>query len=319
MDKPLDAGNMTGHTGSPQGLVILNRLKGGIGNQLFQHVFGLGLARRMNAQLLCDLSFFDGDPYGNRAMLGAYDPSAREALIADLVSLEGAYLLGDGGLRSLSDPLPLPLDARVLVLDGYWQRESLLDPDVVAQIRANLAAAFSGEDATPNGVAIRASAEAVAIHVRRHHYGHMGLCEESYYLGAIEFLRKRIPAARFFVFSDDPIFVRETLLSRHPDINVVASGGDLSDLYLMSLCRHFVIANSSYSWWAAYLAEHRGGLIICPEEWVVLDGALNPCPPRWTRVARAVRAPSISAAAIAAVEAQLSSATPYAGPGLRLP
>jgi FkbM family methyltransferase len=85
----------------------------------------------------------------------------------------------------------------------------------------------------------------------------------------------------------------------------VSSGGDMDDLYLMSLCKHFVIANSTYSWWAAYFAEDKGGLIVCPKEWVTLGDVVSPCPGRWINVPRAVRALTVNSEAIELVEKEI--------------
>jgi hypothetical protein len=281
-------------------LTIVNCLKGGMGNQLFQHVFAHSLARKLGAQVLSDISYFGNDPYGRRSVLSTLAPHAPTSELARHLG-PGAYLLRDGNVRSLQDPLNLPADSRVLALDGYWQDEKLLDAGVVAETYAALADSQREVAASATAQEIAGCDNAVAVHLRRHDYGHMGMCEESYYVGALDFIRQRFPDARLFVFSDEPNFAKAFLGPRNPGMTMVPPGTDVGDLYLMSLCRHFVIANSTYSWWAARFGEAKGGLVICPQEWVTMDGAASPCPARWLQVPNAVRPMQADAARSAAV------------------
>ena len=109
---------------------------------------------------------------------------------------------------------------------------------------------------------------------------------------AIEHLRANHPDAELFVFSDEPNYTRHLMQSRGWAYTAVSSGSDLGDLYLMSLCRHFVISNSSYSWWGAWFGEHgqgaRASVIIAPKEWVTIDATPSPCPARWVQLPDAV-------------------------------
>ena len=127
------------------------------------------------------------------------------------------------------------------------------------------------------------------MHVRRRDYALMGLCRESYYCASIAALRQQHPDAELFVFTDEPNHVRHWMAQQGLAGSFVDTGDDLVDLELMASCRHFVIANSSYSWWAARWGEARGGLVLCPREWVLIGGAANPCPARWIQVRDAVQ------------------------------
>ena len=287
-------------------LTLVNYLKGGIGNQLFQHVFGQSLAIKLGADLLYDISFFEADPYNNQSVLKLIAPMAEITEIAKLVG-EGSYILSEGVLGSLSDQINLPDDAKVLALDGYWQNEQLLDRSVVSETYSVIA--HSHHDIGESVIArdIVSHENSVAIHLRRRDYGHMGLCKESYYVGSIDFILKRFPDAKLYVFSDEPNFAQQFLGQRYTNTTMVSSGGDLADLYLMSLCKHFVIANSTYSWWAAYFAEDKGGLTICPKEWITLEGVVSPCPDRWIKVTNAVRAFEIELVDCAIVESEINN------------
>ncbi|MET0334650.1 MAG: FkbM family methyltransferase [Rhizobacter sp.] len=284
--------------------VILNCAKGGIGNQLFQHVFARSLAKQIDADVVTDLSSFDNDPYGSKAWVWSLAGDARSGSVAQHAG-EGCFLVREGQIQSLEQLPRMPAGARTLVLSGYWQREALLDPKVVDDTYAQLARRASGLVSGELVEKIQASRNAVAIHVRRRDYGHMGLCKSSYYLAAIKNLKLNHPDAELFVFSDEPNYVRHLLLSAGHPYTPVSSGSDLGDLYLMSLCKHFVISNSSYSWWAARFGEHKGGLVICPKEWVTIDATPSPCPARWVQVAGAVEPFAIDAAELGAAASKL--------------
>ena len=117
--------------------------------------------------------------------------------------------------------------------------------------------------------------QSVAIHVRkgkdyasRHWY--TGTCPVDYYLSAVELMKTRLDAPRFYVFTDNPDWVREnftgfayTLVTGNP----VAGPGSHYDMQLMSLCRHNIISNSTYSWWGAYLNRHDDKIIVAPDVW----------------------------------------------------
>lgn len=285
-------------------LTLAVYLKGGIGNQLFQYVAGASLARKLEADLVCDTSFYGADPYQNKAALDAIAPGCTVKPVASLVRA-GTYVLRDGVVNSLTDQLQMPADAKVLVTDGYWQNERLLDPAVVSETYRSLAhnQREAGESELAKDIA--AHEDAIAVHLRRRDYGHMGVCEPSYYLGALDYLCKRFPEGKVYVFSDEPNYARHLLGARYPQIEFVSSGGDLSDLYLMSLCKHFVIANSTYSWWAAYFAEGKGGKIVAPKEWVTLPGVASPCPSRWIQMANAVRTAVVPTADVELVEKRI--------------
>jgi hypothetical protein len=112
----------------------------------------------------------------------------------------------------------------------------------------------------------------VAVHVRRGDYlvhPAFHVCDMAYYQESIRKLRSDIPDARFYIFSDDPEWCRGEF--READQEVVDLGetaaNPLYDLHLMSLAGHHVIANSTYSWWAAWLGEKPGQRVIMPDRW----------------------------------------------------
>lgn len=112
----------------------------------------------------------------------------------------------------------------------------------------------------------------VAVHVRRKDYlrhPELNVCGSSYYEKSMMRLRNSLENPRFFIFSDDPVWCRNEFIA--DDIEVVDSGekagNPLHDLHLMTKARHHIIANSSYSWWAAWIAKSPRQLVIAPKRW----------------------------------------------------
>lgn len=137
--------------------------------------------------------------------------------------------------------------------------------------------------------------ESVSLHVRRGDYiSHPivrqvhGVCTQEYYMEAIKEVTKSVSRPHFFVFSDDPQWVQEHLLIDYPVTYVTHNSvGDASeDLRLMSLCRHNIIANSSFSWWGAWLNENREKIVITPRVWFLESYRQNRdlLPAKWKKL-----------------------------------
>ena len=163
-----------------------------------------------------------------------------------------------------------------LYLQGYWQSERYFEQHADALRKVF---AFRNAPTGPNADLARQIRQdvSVSLHVRRADYADCtrtrafhGLCDPDYYLGAIEFIRRQVPRFRLFAFSDDPQWVASTLQPHHPDMVVVDHNrGDQShnDMLLMSMCQHHIIANSSFSWWGAWLNPDPNKIVIAPRQW----------------------------------------------------
>ncbi|MHC1697482.1 MAG: alpha-1,2-fucosyltransferase [Geobacteraceae bacterium] len=160
-------------------------------------------------------------------------------------------------------------------MDGYWQSEKYF-----AAIRALLKNEFTlrvpldGDD-LQLAEKIR-TCNAVSLHVRRGDYltnpqaaKHHGTCDRDYYDQAVSFIKQKIPAARLFIFSDDPQWSEANMSYDLPTTIVSKTDGTTEgrDLTLMSSCRHHIIANSSFSWWGAWLGDNPEKLVIAPMHW----------------------------------------------------
>lgn len=142
-------------------------------------------------------------------------------------------------------------------------------------------------------MASRIQAEnSVSIHVRRgdymneFYYNMLGaVCNLDYYRRAIERIRQLVANPHFFIFSDDKEYVAENLKMENATFVDFNSGSDSwQDMYLMSLCNNNIIANSSFSWWAAWLNDNPSKIVIAPSRWFVHVGHDELVPEDWIRL-----------------------------------
>lgn len=138
--------------------------------------------------------------------------------------------------------------------------------------------------------------ESVFVHVRRGDYitnqgvnAYIGTCDINYYRAAVKYIIGRIANPTFFVFSDDIVWARNNLDNLCEKIFFIDHNNNdesFYDMHLMSLCKHAVIANSSFSLWSAMLGSHDKGMVICPSMWTNAVSSDIVCPPEWIRINR---------------------------------
>ena len=265
--------------------MILVRAVGGLGNQMFQYAAGRALADRLGVELLLDLRDFKNyrlhcfglDGFRIRGRKATADemepwPEWRRRLSRRLSRIglpSRFYFEPSFGY----DPVWSTLGDGVH-LNGYFQSERYF-AERAAQLRDDftLVEPLRGENAEIAALARRC--ESVAIHVRRGDYltdvktlSFHGVCSPMYYREAISLIRVRYNNPRFFVFSNDMQWARANL--RLGGDALFVSGGDRTpqiDVYLMANCRHHVIANSSFSWWGAWLGRHSEQCVVAPTPW----------------------------------------------------
>lgn len=272
------------------------RLMGGLGNQMFQYAAARALADRIGASLVADLTWFGSarhrldtrrkfglEAFSVRLKNGARWQVAFCAVMRFLVRLRVLnYLLKRLGFSHVKEQSfsfePAVLKAKGWVcLDGYWQSESYFKD--IAQALISDFTLRDGLSETAERVATEIGmVEAVSVHVRRGDYitnksanVFHGVCSIDYYQAAMAYIRERCNAPVFFVFSDDIAWCRERF--EGDDMVFVSRDGilDVDELVLMSRCKHNIIANSSFSWWGAWLNRHEGKTVISPKKWFNAD------------------------------------------------
>lgn len=263
---------------------LICRLKGGLGNQLFQYACAVELARRFDAGLAFDASILTPrDMIGRQLELDKiFEGKIVEAAVQPsmpVLRTENPGVLAEELKAHFAAGVP------VVVLDGYFQREDFFLGGS-AEIKSGLAEfrhRYLAGRALPKQLS-----SSVGIHFRRHDYQHLGLCADSYYIESINwFNRKYGGDVQFFVFTDEPLYTSDLLKSSagSANISIISTGDHLADFLLLSSCDHFVIANSTYSWWAAYLGETAESIIFCPTAPWVVNAEEDPAPARWCKVA----------------------------------
>lgn len=262
--------------------MITVKLIGGLGNQLFQYAFGRSLSSDLNTELFFDLSHYDSE-YAKSLRHEFYtlnyfkieDINAEKFPNEIESSSKLSYykerdfneITGFPSLKNF-DALELPAH-----FEGYWQtekyfmhNEKLIRKDFQFKTPIKGKNKKIAKDISDNN--------AVAMHIRRGdylNYTKFGTCSTDYYKRSVEFIEKQVDNPKFFIFSDDHLWVKENIHIPHPTYRVtnndVENGHE--DLRLMSLCNHFIIANSSFSWWGAWLSENKDKIVTTPQPWLL--------------------------------------------------
>jgi hypothetical protein len=266
------------------------RIKGGLGNQMFQYAAGFALARRHRAPLKLDLTYCARDPLRDYALDGfGVNATVTSAEEVTAFAVDQAWRRRLGKLAGWRDLL-LPgglyvepgfhfderfFDRRPPVfLDGYWQSARYF-----AGAEDEVRATFS-RPANPSRRyeeirhEVEAAGNAVSVHVRRGDYvtgkaasKMAGSCTPDYYARAIALMGRLVPGATFFVFSDEPEEAGRMLAFADPVVVAGSADRPAEDMVLMAACRHHIIANSSFSWWGAWLDPSPRKTVIAPRLW----------------------------------------------------
>lgn len=268
------------------GLVVC--IKGGLGNQLFQYIAGQSIANELAIPFYCDFSSYIGYRYHHHSMLDLMGLPNNALSSKDAKKLKEIKRVDESLIKSYKDLSELNSSDEIILLDGYWQNECYLNPKFVDRAYRALSTKY-----TNNENSILASVKSrptIAVHIRRRDYSHMGLCTEEYYIGAISALRNKHPEAQVLIFSDEPNYSEHFLRPFIRDnYQVVVTGDDVLDLYIMTLCEHIIMSNSTFSWWGAFFNEINKKTIICPFDWVMVDKKFKICPERWLQIKNAVK------------------------------
>lgn len=278
---------------------VISHICGGLGNQMFQYAAGRALALRLKSPLRLNVSWFFDIAPGNTVrtfQLLSFPKLASTVSGIDIKAPATWETKLLSGVRLLRDRLGLPqfLLPRIVPepsfaywsgmekistpasLHGYWQSEKYFT-GFSDQLRKDFT--FSS---LPQGCArelaqsIVTCSNAVSVHIRRgdyvssaHAQAFHGLIGQNYYKKALEYIGSQFGKAALFLFSDDPQWVKENFDSHAHNATVVdlqSPDAPQHDMHLMSLCRHHIIANSSFSWWGAWLGS-GAGLTIAPKRW----------------------------------------------------
>jgi hypothetical protein len=260
-------------------LKLIARLKGGVGNQLFIYAAAYAFCRTFGYKLYIDgESGFIKDKYrranklhsfriestsmSGKAML--YFTLKKISPILSLFCFRNTYELLERDSKDVNPfKLPDPLPS-IIFFDGLWQSPEYFRSyrsEILRQLEFKNVSNFK-TNALFN---IIVSSESVAVHVRRVQYNNV--LDLDYYFKAMDLLESKAAKLTYFIFSDDVSWCKATfngieniIFVDYPDQN------DIEDLFLMTKCKYFIIANSSFSWWGAWLSTSENKVVIAPNK-----------------------------------------------------
>tara|TARA_B110000211_G_scaffold200818_1_gene232034 strand:- start:2559 stop:3422 length:864 start_codon:yes stop_codon:yes gene_type:complete len=266
--------------------MIIVKIIGGIGNQMFQYAFYKNLSEKYE-NVKCDIIGFDryklftGFELEKKFDIQVKIANAKE--ISNVTDIHSTNILTKvkrkftGKLSTHILESEFTWDCidnnKNLYLDGYWQNESYFGDVHKLKNRFKFKQDLNFENLKL--VDSINSCNSVSMHIRRGDYVDnpvYALCDEFYYKNSIKYLQNQIKDLVLFVFSNDMLWVRSILLPiLDSDLKVfLVENNNLDssiDMRLMSLCKINIIANSSFSWWGAWLNINKEKLVIAPKKW----------------------------------------------------
>lgn len=260
---------------------------------MFQYAVGRCLAYTLGTELKLDISSFDNDELRDY-QLGCFNIIESFAsnseisklrdrsdiriirickrIIRKLLFKKSPYVREVANFQF--DPTILNLSDDKY-LDGYWQsRKYFRDIDYLLRQEFKILTPFS-KKVTEFAEQIK-SCESVSIHIRRTDYLPNSYKNQAftalsmdYYNKSINYIIIKIPAAKLFIFSDDPVWCNKSFKLKYPFtiVDNAEENADCKELSLMALCKHNIIANSSFGWWAAWMNTNEEKIVIAPRKW----------------------------------------------------
>lgn len=278
--------------------MIITKISDGLGNQLFMYACGYALSKRLNTKLKLDISYLDTSPLRTYELnklnicfdiLFTVDPCRYYLLKVFCRKIMHAWMKCRYSL--FKEKYEYKFDSDILnikdntYLNGYWQSEKYFK-----SYRNDLLKMFTPKyelsDGCKNYIHWVHNNNSVAIHVRRGDYVALGICiGNEYYDKAITYIEKKIESPVYYVFSDDLYYAKDMFKDKQGIYNYVkyeSSNLGLDDFFIMKECDHIIMANSSFSWWAAWLNNNDDKIVVCPkyeqregdfypEEWKQID------------------------------------------------
>jgi hypothetical protein len=235
------------------------QIKGGLGNQLFQYAYGRKLEIIDKKDVVYDISFFEN--------INTSKTTYRLFLLPKFnINSEAKFTSKKPNLISR---IFKRIKQKITQHYEYYQSEKFF-----IEIKNQIFTEFSLKTPLSDGAQniannIKLQTNSVSLHVRRGDYvkDNHQLCDLEYYYHAEHYIKSKISNPLFFIFSDDIEWVRQNLKISNCVFVSNQNITDVEELILMSNCSHNIIANSTFSWWGAYLNQNDGKIVIAPKQW----------------------------------------------------
>lgn len=272
--------------------MIIVKLIGGLGNQMFQYALGRSLSLKNKEDFKLDITGFEEYKLHSYS-LGHFNINEHFATDNEIKPFKKYqrkpgkqwywynHIIANSSKYAIDELFYFQENILRLkgpvYLDGYWQTEKYFKEyeDIIRQ-DFTLKEEPRGKNAEM-AKQILSTNNAVSVHVRRSDYvtnkinaNYFGIFGPEYYREAECIISEKIPDPHFFVFSDDSEWVKQNIFfkSRTTYVNHNGPEKNYADLWLMSLCRHHIIPNSSFGWWGAWLNQNPDKIVIAPKKWI---------------------------------------------------
>jgi hypothetical protein len=272
--------------------MVIVRFYGGLGNQLFQYAAARQLSLRLNTELIYDVSEFSKVKITGASRkfeldnfnISGRSPKPKEAfackfynnrIIRLFLRCWPWLLFRDRHLYKFNSNFK-----RIsgdIYLDGYWQSYRYFE-EIRSVLISDLTSIVSVSNIEKIWMDEIKNSNSISIHIRRGDYienskvaNHHGSCSLDYYIKAAEIIANKVCEPVFYIFSDDMKWAKENIKFTKEIRFVDFQNSNFSpchDLLLMSSCKHQIIANSSFSWWAGWLNCNEEKIVICPKKWI---------------------------------------------------
>ncbi len=266
-------------------------LKGGLGNQLFQYFTAYFLSKKLNMNLAVDVSNYKNNNYRQfklfnllRINKNYFKNNKENFFLRKFKKIHQFFFFNnfkENNAFSYSEAFKELHDKKNINLIGFFQSEKYFHAnrnEIIRLINFN-----SNRKSYNRKLSSKIlNSKSLAIHIRGGDYiafekenPNYGALSELYYKKAMKIIEKNLKNFDIYIFTDDKsYFFKNNFLNTYK-YTLVDSGSDINDLYLMSLCKNFIISNSTYSWWGAFLSIYRNKIIVAPKKWKLLDSAKN--------------------------------------------
>ena len=245
---------------------IIVKIQGGFGNQLFEYAAGYSCAKKLGFDFYLDKELYDSDKFRdyNLNKFNIIENIATKDIVGNL-NKNTLFSHTSFSERHLS--FNFKQIKKSAYLRGYFQSEKWFK-DYNEEIKKMFTFKDLSFIENKDILADIKNSNSICVHARFGDYvgtKTFDVCKKQYFEDSIEYIKQKVENPKFFIFSDDTKKAKEIL--GHVDATFVSTSSLLEDFYLMQNCKHSIIPNSSFSWWASYLNTNPNKVIIAPKTW----------------------------------------------------
>lgn len=290
--------------------MIIIKVQGGLGNQLFQYSFGRLLEIEYKKEVAYDLSFYNTvNKYTVRKfLLDKFNTKMRIATDEEIKQTKYPYgifskiiIICKKALNKFvfkkyqvaydTQLLPSLEKKSNVYLEGFWQSYVYYN-SIIEELRKEITIKENPNEQMNEYIKKINSDNSVSVHIRHGDYLSSGkdlqALPKDYYEKSVNYLESKIIQPKYYIFSDDITWVENSMGNIFQNAVYIKQGmfEDYEEIILMSLCKNNIIANSSFSWWGAMLNITKNNVVITPKDWknIHFKGNDNLCPKDWIRI-----------------------------------